>query len=181
MKGFFICAGLSLISLTAFGQSSASGAAGAAGAAGTAAVKGPDLKFANMVAQSDLAEIQLGNLALQKSNSDQVKKIAQRLIDDHTKSSQALKEVASSKGMTLPTEPDPKDKALATKLEGESGDKFDKDFIAANSSDHHKVLAAFKKEASDGNDPEIKGFATQYMPAIQEHTQMIDQTKNSGS
>jgi len=178
MKGFFICAGLGLVSLAAFGQSSTSDAAGPAGAA---AAKGSDLKFATMVTQSDLAEIQVGNLALQKSNSDQVKKIAQRLVDDHTKSSQALKQIAASKGMTLPAETDPKHKALAAKLENESGDKFDKDFLAANSSDHHKVVAAFQKEASDGNDPEIKGFATQYMPAIQEHTQMIDQAKNSGS
>jgi putative membrane protein len=149
------------------------------GATAMQAVKGPDQKFAMMTAQTDLAEIQVSNLALQKSNNDEVKKIAQKLIDDHTKTSSAMKEIASQKGMTLPTEPDAKHKALATKLEGESGDKFDKDYISSNVADHHKVVAAFQKESQNGNDPEIKGFATQYLPAIQEHTQMLEQAQSA--
>jgi len=143
------------------------------------AASGADAKFATMVAQTDLAEIQVSNLALQKSNNDEVKKIAQKLIDDHTKTSTALKSIATSKGMTLPTETDPKHKALATKLEGQSGEKFDKDYISANVADHHKVVAAFQKEAQNGNDPEIKGFAAQFLPAIQEHTQMLEQAKDA--
>lgn len=131
-----------------------------------------------MVAQTDLAEIQVGKLALQKAGSNQVKTSAQQLVDDHTKTSDALKQLASSKGITLPIEPDDKHKALATKLAGESGDQFDKDFLAANSMDHLKVVAAFQNEATSGSDPDIKGFATQFLPAIQQHTQMIDQAKS---
>jgi putative membrane protein len=145
---------------------------------GTSTVKAADRNFAMMVAQTDLAEIQVGNLALQKGGSDQVKKIAQKLVDDHTKTSDAMKQIATSKGLTLPVEPDAKHKTLAAKLENESGNQFDKDFLAANSLDHRKVLAAFQKEANSGKDPEIKGFAVQFLPAIKEHTQMIDQAKS---
>jgi putative membrane protein len=158
----------------------AGGAAGsqAGGASGSStSVPGADKKFAMTVAQTDLAEIQVSNLALQKSNNDDVKKLAQKLIDDHTKTSDAMKQIASQKGLTLPTEPDAKHKALATKLEGESGAQFDKDFISANSADHHKVVKEFQKEANSGKDPEIKGFASQFLPAIQEHTTMIDDLK----
>lgn len=159
----------------------AQGAAGtAAGAAGAATgLTNQDKQFATMVAQTDLAEIQVGNLALQKSTSDDVKKIAQKLVDDHTKTSTELKQIASSKNMTLPTEPDAKHQALATKLQNDSPDKFDQDFIKANSADHHKVVGAFQKESEKGQDPEIKAFATKFLPSIQEHTQMIDQAKSS--
>ena len=116
----------------------------------TGMANGPDQKFAMMVAQTDLAEIQVSNLALQKSSSDDVKKLAQKLIDDHTKTSNAMKQIATTKGMSLPTETDPKHKALATKLEGESGTQFDKDYISANVADHHKVVAAFQKESQNG-------------------------------
>ena len=177
MRLFFTCGSFALLAANAFGQSTASGTAATA----SAMVKGPDRKFAMMVAQTDIAEIQVGNMALQKSSSDQVKKIAQQLVDDHTKTSDAMKQIASTKGMTLPTETDPKHKALAAKLGGESGDPFDKDFLAANSTDHHKVVAAFQKEANSGADPDIKGFATQFLPAIQAHTQMIDQAKAGGT
>lgn len=141
------------------------------------AVPAADKNFAMMVAQTDIAELKVSNMALQKSNNDEVKKLAQKLIDDHTKTTDSMKEIASKKGLTLPTEPDAKHKALATKLEGESGDQFDKDYLAANSMDHHKVVQAFQKEANNGKDPDIKSFASQYLPAIQEHTKMIDDSK----
>jgi putative membrane protein len=160
-----------ILPVAMFGQSAPTAAAGM--------VKGPDQKFAMMAAQTDIAELQVSNMALQKSNSDEVKKLAQKLIDDHTKTTDAMKQIASTKGMTLPTETDPKHKVLAKKLESESGDQFDKDYLAANVSDHHKVVAAFQKESQDGKDPDIKGFATQYLPAIQEHTQMLEQAQSS--
>ncbi len=175
MKLITISASIGLLACSAFAQDSTTSAA-----ATGAAMKGPDMKFAMMVAQTDLAEIQMGNLALQKSSNDQVKKLAQKLIDDHTKTSDAMKQIATKKGMTVPTETDAKHKALAAKLQNESGAKFDKDFLESNSKDHHKVVAAFQKESTNGTDPDIKGFATQFLPAIQEHTTMIDQAKTGG-
>lgn len=80
----------------------------------------------------------------------------------------------------MPTETDAKHKALAARLQRESGKDFDKDFIDANSKDHHKVVQAFQKESSDGKDPDIKQFAAQFLPAIQEHTTMIDHAKGQG-
>jgi putative membrane protein len=153
------------------------------GGSGMSATSVPaaDKKFAMMAAENDLAELQISNMALQKSNNDQVKQLAQKLIDDHTKTTNSMKEIAGKKGLTLPTQPDAKHQALATKLQSESGEKFDKDYIAANSMDHHKVVKAFEKEASDGQDPDIKSFASQFLPAIQEHTRMIDSDKGQMS
>jgi len=166
----YVCLGCFGIASFAQTQSADQGAA-------AAAVPGPDKKFAMMVAQTDLAEIELGNMALQKSNDPQVKQLAQKLVDDHTKTSTAMKEIAAKKGLTVPTETDAKHKALATKLQGQSGKDFDKDFLNANMKDHHKVVQAFEKESTDGKDPEIKQFATQFLPAIKEHTTMIEQAK----
>lgn len=172
MKLLISTVGSALLAASAFGQTPAASTGGS--------VSAPDRKFAMMVAQTDLAEIQVGQLAQQKGASDQVKTLGQKLVTDHTKTSDAMKQIASSENITLPTEPDAKHKALATKLEGESGAQFDKDFLAANSADHHKVIAAFQKEANGGSDPAIKSFATQFLPAIQEHSKMIDQAKSSG-
>lgn len=173
-----ITAVMTLAAASVFTQAGVAQTSGASGASGSSAsVPAADKKFAMMVAQTDLAELQVSNLALQKSNNDDVKKMAQKLIDDHTKTTDSMKQIASQKNLTLPTEPDAKHKALATKLQGESGDQFDRDFIAANSADHHKVVSAFEKEANSGKDPDIKSFASQFLPAIQEHTKMIDDSK----
>jgi putative membrane protein len=137
-------------------------------------LKGNDRKFAILVAQTDLAEIQVGNLALQKGNSPQVKQIAQKLVEDHTKTSTALKGIAAAKGLTLPADTDPKHKAVAAKLESATGEKFDKEFLSTNSKDHHKVMKEFEKEANSGQDPELRQFASQFLPAIKEHSTMMD-------
>ena len=163
----------SVLAPGAFAQTGGSSGSGMS----SMSVPAADKKFAMMVAQTDIAELQVSNMALQKSNSDDVKKLAQKLIDDHTKTTDSMKEIASKKGLTLPTETDAKHKALAAKLQNESGDQFDKDYLAANSMDHHKVVAAFEKEANSGQDPDIKSFASQYLPSIQEHTKMIDADK----
>ncbi len=182
-KTFAIASVLAFAAISFAGQDSAAGKMAGkmdgkmAGMAGK--VPAADAHFAMMVAQTDIAELQVSNMALQKSSSDEVKKLAQKLIDDHTKTTDAMKEIATNKGMTLPTDTDAKHKALAKKLDGESGATFDKDFLAANSMDHHKVVAAFKKESTAGMDPDIKDFATKFLPAIQEHTQMIDKDKSS--
>lgn len=147
----------------------------------SASVPTADKNFAMMVAENDLAELQISNMALQKSNSDQVKQLAQKLIDDHTKTTNSMKEIASKKGLTLPTQPNARHQALATKLQGENGAQFDKDYVTANSMDHHKVTKAFEKEANSGQDPDIKAFASQYLPSIQEHTKMIDGDKSQMS
>src|SRR6185312_69063 len=131
MNQFSRLACLGCLGVAAFAQASQP-----AQGAGTSGLSGADKKFATMVAQTDLAEIEVGNLALQKSSDPKVKEIAQKLVDDHTKTSNAMKEIAANKGFTLPTETDAKHKALATKLQGESGKDFDKDFLDANSKDH---------------------------------------------
>lgn len=173
MKKLLLITCLSSFGVVGFAQDSMS--------KGTSAgLSAADRKFAMMVAQTDLAEIQVGNLALQKSNNAQVKQIAQKLVDDHTKTSTAMKDIASKNGLTLPTETDAKHKALAAKLENESGKDFDKDFLAANSSDHHKVIQAFEKESTSGQSTDLKQFATQFLPAIKEHSTMIDQAKGQG-
>jgi len=67
-------------------------AAGQAGSAAGAAVSGPDQKFATMVAQTDLAEIEVGNMALQKSSDPQVKPLL-------SKTGQGLLSSGGSKGI----------------------------------------------------------------------------------
>lgn len=164
----FICASFALISFNLVGQTPSG-----------SNVPGPDRAFAIMAAETDMAEIEIGNLALKKSQSDEVKKLAQKLVEDHTKTSGEMKEIASSKKLPLPKKTDSKHRALIAKLEGESGGQFDKDFLAANSMDHHRVITAFKKESNDGKDQEIMAFAEKNLPAIEKHSAMIDQEKNS--
>jgi putative membrane protein len=125
--------------------------------------------------QGGMAEVQLGQLASEKAQSADVKQFGQKMVDDHTKLNDQMKPVASQLGVTPPTSIDAKDQALATKLNGLSGEEFDKAYIKAMLKDHQKDVADFQKEATTGSSPQVKDAASQGEKVISEHLNMIRQ------
>jgi putative membrane protein len=128
-----------------------------------------DQKFVREAAQGGLAEVELGKLAAEKASSDQVKKFGQRMADDHSKANDELKELASKNGIQLPTDLDSKDKALKDRLSKMSGSDFDKAYMQSMVKDHKKDVADFRKESTSGSNNDVKQFATQTLPTLEEH------------
>jgi putative membrane protein len=140
---------------------------------------GADKTFVMKAAQGGLAEVQLGQLAADKGQSDQVKKFGQKMVDDHTKANDQLKSIAQQKGVQIPTDLDAKDKALKDKLSGLSGAQFDKMYMQHMVQDHKKDVAEFQKEANSGKDQDVKNFAQQTLPTLQEHLKLAQQANQS--
>jgi predicted outer membrane protein len=155
------------------------GAAGAAAAGSTAAggsLSKADQKILMSLAQANMAEIEAGKLAQSKSQNDQVKSFAQQMIDDHTKALNDVQALAQQKGVTLPTEPDAKHKAMASKLEKMSGDAFDKAYMAqAGVSDHKAVHSALLKDEKKAKDPDLKALVTKMTPVVEQHLKSAEQ------
>jgi len=128
-----------------------------------------DKHFVRKAAEGGLAEVELGKLATQKASSDDVKKFGQRMVDDHTKANDQLKQLAQQKGIDLPTQPDAKDQATMKRLEKLSGEQFDKAYMQDMVKDHTKDVAEFQKESTSAKDPDVKNFASQTLPTLQDH------------
>ncbi len=142
-------------------------------------VSAADKTFVMKAAQGGLAEVELGKLATDKGQSDDVKKFGQKMVDDHTKANDQLKSVAQQKNIALPTEPSSKDKAFKDKLSNLSGAQFDKMYMQHMVMDHKKDVAEFQKEANSGKDQDLKNFAQQTLPTLQEHLKMAQQTNHA--
>lgn len=134
-----------------------------------------DSLFVKKALQGGIAEVQLGQLTLQKSNNDQVKQFAQKMIDDHTRLGDQMKPVAQQVGVAVPTEPSKKDKQTMAKLQALSGSAYDQAYIKDMVKDHKQDLSDFQMEASNGQDPAVKDAATQGSRVISEHLQMAQQ------
>ena len=134
-----------------------------------------DKKFVHSALEGGNAEIKLGQLAAQKGNSEDVKQFGQKMVDDHSKLGDQMKQIAQQQGIEVPDGISAKDKALETKLNSLSGDAFDKAYIKAMVKDHQKDLSEFKKEANSGNDTSIKDAASQGAQVISQHLQMAEQ------
>jgi putative membrane protein len=128
-----------------------------------------DRKFVRAAAQGGMAEVELGKLAVEKGSSDEVKKFGQRMVDDHSKAGDQLKQIASEKGITVPQQLSAKDRALKDRLSKLSGEDFDKAYMSDMVKDHTQDVADFQRESSSGADSDIKDFAAKTLPTIQDH------------
>ena len=146
------------------------------GAAAKATVAGADHHFVTEAAEGGMAEVELGKLATEKAESNDVKQFGQRMVDDHSKANDQLKQVASQKNITLPSGIGAKNQATKNHLEKLSGAAFDRAYMTHMVEDHKKDVAAFQKEANAGKDADIKNFASQTLPTLQEHLRIAEDT-----
>lgn len=140
---------------------------------GMAGPTSQDRRFMMMAAMSDMNEIATGQMALQRASSDEVKRYAQQMIDDHTRMSEELKTLAAAKGVTLPTEVSAKMKRDMAKLQALSGAEFDRMYIRmAGDKAHRATLKEFQRETSRGSDAETVALAQKGEPTVRMHLEM---------
>ncbi len=135
-----------------------------------------DKMFVAKAAEGGMAEISMSQLALKKSKNDDVKAIAQKMVDHHTKLNSDMMPFATQMGVTPPTKLNPEHQAEAARLKSMSGASFDKEYITAMVGDHHKDLGEFISEKNTTSNADLKSTVTQATQVITTHTQMIDQT-----
>lgn len=133
--------------------------------------------FVIKAAQGGLAEVQLGQTAQSKATDPNVLQFAKKMVDDHSKANDELKQLATTKGLALPTETDDEHKAVASKLQGTTGKDFAKGYMTAQVSDHEKTVNLFQKEATSGQDADLKSWASKTLPTLQEHLRMAKDTQ----
>jgi putative membrane protein len=124
-----------------------------------------------------MAEIELGKLAQQKAASDQVKQFASRIVDDHSKANEQLKQIASSKGVAIPSDLDRSTRREIEKLQKLSGAKFDREYMELMVSDHKKDVKEFQAEAKSAKDSDIKNFASSTLPTLEQHLDLAKSTQ----
>jgi putative membrane protein len=138
-----------------------------------------DQEFIKKALEGDSAEVQLGQLAQQKSQSDDVKQFGQKMVDDHTQLGDQIKPIAKQLGVKEPKGPSKKAKQLAAKLEGLSGQQFDEVYIKAMVKSHKEDLKEFKDEEQTTRNPNVKQAVQQGEGVISQHLQMIEQIAQS--
>jgi putative membrane protein len=106
-------------------------------------------EFIKKAAIANMAEIQLGQLAGTKAESPEVKQFAQKMVDEHTKALDELKQAASASGATLPTELDKKHQKLHDKLSKLSGAEFDREYMDAMVDAHKDAAKLLEKRSKD--------------------------------
>ena len=125
----------------------------------TSPLSNEDKDFAMKAAQGNMSEVSLGSVAAQKGTSPDVKTFGNRMVNDHGKALDELKQLALTKGISLPTEVSAEQKLTADKLSKYSGKQFD-------------------KASKNAQDPDLKAWAAKTLPVIQDHFKMAQDLKS---
>ena len=129
--------------------------------------------FVTQAVISDMFENQSSKLALEKSD-EKTKAFAQKMSDDHKKTSDELKSVVQTGDMklTLPTELDSSHQSKLDKLKSLSGEDFTKQYHDDQVTAHKNATDLYKRYAEGGDNAALKAFAIKTKPHLDEHLKM---------
>ena len=137
-------------------------------AAGGAAMS--DQQFVDFAAQTDMVEVNLGQLAGNVASSQAVKDYGQTLVTDHTSDYHQLYGVAQQASLTMPSAIDAAhNKAMIDPFQKLKGAAFDHKYAQEMIAGHTKAIAVYKKEAADATNPGLKSYAEQALPTLEKH------------
>ncbi|CAN5185527.1 hypothetical protein BH20VER2_BH20VER2_01330 [soil metagenome] len=130
-----------------------------------------DRSFMTKAAQDGMKEVHMGQMAAEKGQSDEVKKLGRRIAEDHTKANNQLMAIAAKRGVKLDTRP------KMAKMSKRDMENFDQAWLAMMVNDHQQDIAAFQRQAQQGTDPELRKFAKSTLPVLQKHLKMVQQAQ----
>ena len=138
--------------------------------AAPASLSEADQKFMEKAAFGGMAEVSLGQQVSPKAKNPDVKKFADKMVSDHGKAGDELKDLAKKKSVTLPNEIDPKDKDAAQKVL--SAKNLDKAYMEEMVKDHDKDVKEFEDQSKTATDPDLKAWIDKTLPVLKEHQKM---------
>ena len=130
-----------------------------------------DQRFMMNAAQSGMMEVELAKHVQEKAESAEVKELAKKIHDDHSKANDELKKIAEARGVTLPSEMGPKHKADLDKMMARSGAALDKEYPKEVIKHHKKGISEFERASNNLVDTALRDFAKNTLPALREHLQ----------
>jgi putative membrane protein len=131
-----------------------------------------DKAFVRTATEDGIADVKLGQLAIQKGGPD-VKAFAEKIVPDHEAINKELATVADSLGVLLPKKMNKDDQAEYDKLNGLSGKDFDTEYIPFILKAHRKKLHDFYMEASVAVDPTLASTVFNAMRTMHDHLGLI--------
>lgn len=153
------------------------------GAAAVGAVQATSAKLSSadqdlmmQVVKGGMMQLEVSKVAVQKATNPEVRQLAQAEVDEQTGLSAKLGEIASAKGITLPSAPDADTQAMVTKMQGMSGADFDNQHVSESGvKGHQKLDTVMSTVKSSAKDPGLLGVAKAAHPLVKTHLKVATQ------
>ena len=131
----------------------------------------PDELFLTAAAQGDIYEINSSQLAVERATSNEIRDFAQRMIDDHTTTTEQLTSLAEQMGITPLTTASAMHLFMIDYLSGLQDEAFDRAYLRQQLLVHQAAVNLFEMATETAQDEAVRNFATETLPILQEHLQ----------
>ena len=153
-----------------------------------ASISATDKSFILNAADGGMFEVMAGELAVAKgdtgnymihSDSTNVRTFGQMMITDHTKANQELKSIADRMQVAIPATLSAAKQQKIDSLTAASGAAFNMMYTKMMVVSHQETISLFEAEASNGDDTEIKSWASGKLPTLKHHLDMAMMMRDS--
>lgn len=136
-------------------------------------------EFMTKAASGGMMEVELGRMAQEKGQMQEVKDFGKMMVDDHSKVNDELKMMAQQKGLTLPDSMGQDHMDNVNDLKEKTGADFDKAYMDLMVSDHEEDVEMFEEASNNLEDAEAKAFAGKTLTTLRQHLDRAKQIKDS--
>ena len=132
-------------------------------------------EFVRKAAIGNLFEIETSRLALERTQSAEVRAFARQMVDDHGKLAAQMQQTLQqpNRGVPVPTELDPPHAGKLDALRKTEGDEFDRRYLGMQLQAHTQALALHRAYAERGDQPELRSFAETAMALVERHLRHV--------
>ena len=127
--------------------------------------------FVDKAAVGGLFEVDSSKIFEGKAQDQSVKDFAHKMIEDHRAANAKLESIAGEQKLTVPKELDAKHKADLDSLQNA---KDDKPYVQMQRDAHSEAVTLFESYAKDGDNAQLKTFASETLPTLKMHQEMIE-------
>jgi len=123
-------------------------------------------------------EVIMNQMALQRSRNEDVRKFAQKMIEDHGKNNQELTLVVSELKIAVPDKPLPEQEKDLKHLGSPDVKDFDKEFMDHMVMDHEKAVKLFEHASNELKNDKLKDYAKKSLPTLKEHLKLAKEVRD---
>lgn len=134
-----------------------------------------DKHFIKEAAADNQFEIQASQYVEQQAQNPQVKQLAQRLVEDHQRAQQQLQQIAQGMNMELPTQLEQWQQDKLQAMQQKHGEHLEMHYAFGQVGGHATDLLNYQYEAEHGQNAQVKQYAEQTIPILQQHLQLAEQ------
>lgn len=134
-----------------------------------------DETFVERAAMSNMAEIEMGELALTRGTDSLVVAFAESMVNDHTTAQDELANIADNDDdVDWPANLDQEHQGIWETLSQLEGHRFDSAYIASQVTAHEKAVQLFQNGRDNGRNEDVRNYINKYLPKIEMHLEKAD-------